>query len=595
MNFENKLTNNKKEKTSANIEDKSKKELKSTHKPNNQEDILTFCKVESRKKDLEKIEQLGKKSGMDLSRTMKEIRGEIGTGEARNEKYIFDPEAELSDIKQRPKEERKTKLNEFKEKLIYQKRGIAEIQSFLVDSIQKNPSQSIEQLKQSVQSLEEKYWLSDKQKEAFQKGLELYEKKHLAIQEHTQNFIKQDGSIDSPGLYEKFFNKKPEGRIEVVISPVSIYFRLENFNDYLYIYSDAYRGDKIDKAERNRARMSDGFYLNSFPVEKLKEAIIVENSSEGDFEKKADRKNTMIHEEQHVINSIIGEAYNAEETNENSLRREHDELKYRLGEHLFEYDDLRPDYKEDIRIERDIKDEIIAYLKGGNNIKEIEKILLKKNTLYDYGFDYRKALEFKNKKEKPSKEYICLIKNSLLAYDGLLRNGYLDTDAQNLLVNEALSSWPKVVERIIGKKNTKNMGISERIRREVAVLDEWEKTEVEKGEGEKRLFQEQIKNTKNLSELEGILSKISHSSLGLDGYQIIFDLRGKIRKFRNNKEEFIEGIKNELLTGLYKREDYGIKAKIIEFIEKNQLDYNQDIYFLNEKGEKMYEPLEIQL
>jgi len=62
----------------------------------------------------------------------------------------FNPEVELKNIKQGDKETRNARLEKYKEELIKQKEGIAEIQTDLENQIRENPDLSQEELSPKI-------------------------------------------------------------------------------------------------------------------------------------------------------------------------------------------------------------------------------------------------------------------------------------------------------------------------------------------------------------------------------------------------------------------------------------------------------------
>jgi len=354
---------------------------------------------------------------------------------------------EVKKIRSGTKEERKQKLAEFKEKLTAQKKAISEIQKQLFAGVEKNPDASVDQYLESVKDLIEQNGLSEDQKKAFKDGIENYKKTHQAIWDNTKDCIDAEtGKIDGPKLYEKLFNHKPSGRVEVILRPAMIYLRAENLDDYAIAYNHG-AVDQVTDEMREKANKSAGCMLNNFKIAGLENAIALEKATDGKFELPHNEK-TLQHEQQHVFNRIIQHGYDAE-GEKTAKEMESIDKKYKKNP-----TNDNKDIKEknlaikNINIENSAKDEIAAYFKQGSSPEYVREVLLKPDTIYKYGFDYKGG--DKNKSEF-SQEYIDLVDNGIAAYSNFLKAGYSVEDAQGLLFVEPLSKWAKVVERIVGE------------------------------------------------------------------------------------------------------------------------------------------------
>lgn len=337
---------------------------------------------------------------------------------------------ELKNIRSGTKEEQKQKLADFKEKLIEQKKGIAEIQKKLFEEVEKNPDAEIWEYLDLVKDLQEKHDLSDDQRFAIEKGLGAYSRTHQAIREKTEEYVdKETGKIDGSKLYEKLFNQKPKGRVEVILRPAVIYVRIEDLDDYAAAYNHS-AVDQVTKEMKGEADSSGGCLLNNIPG--LEGAVALEKATNGRFDKMDKYSNaTLQHEEQHAFNKIINRGYNAE--------WERDLTNKDLGE---------------IGIEDQVKDEISAFFKDGRSAEDIRRILLNPETIYKYGFEYKKGEKGDKEESEFSQKYVDLVEKGIQAYADLLEAGHSKEDAQALLFVEPLSKWTKTTERLLGEDKT---------------------------------------------------------------------------------------------------------------------------------------------
>ena len=153
---------------------------------------------------------------------------------------IFDPEKELSEIKTVPKEEKKKRLQEFKEKLAYQKEGLARTQEQLINVIRDNPDINWPELYGKALDLLTKYG-ANMQEDKVREILSRYHWRHLAVKEAREKFP------DDDKLFEAIFGRPSRGKIEVMEGPVTLYFRCHNTNDYALISKQTfleYRGPR---------------------------------------------------------------------------------------------------------------------------------------------------------------------------------------------------------------------------------------------------------------------------------------------------------------------------------------------------------------
>lgn len=340
---------------------------------------------------------------------------------------------ELKSIRSGTKEEQRQKLEEFKKKMIEQKKGMAEIQKKLLGEVEKNPNASVEEYLKLIQDSFDELNLSNDQRAAFKKSLESYVETHQAIDRNTRDCIDSNtGKVDGLKLYEKLFDRKPEGKVEVILRPAMIYVRIENLDDYALACTGG-AADSVTDKMREKAINSGGRVLRSCKIADLKDVVALEKATDGRFSNGVNDE-VLKHEEQHVLNSIIQHGYDAELEKINKKKI------------------VDKEYVDNVVIENRIKDEISAYFKEGRSPEYIRETLLKSDTIYEYGFNYKGG---DVKKAEFSQEYVDLVENGISAYAYLLRIGYSAEDVQGLLFVEPLSKWMKVAERITGKKVVK--------------------------------------------------------------------------------------------------------------------------------------------
>ncbi|KKU52181.1 MAG: hypothetical protein UX75_C0055G0003 [Candidatus Moranbacteria bacterium GW2011_GWE2_47_10] len=462
-------------------------------------------------------------------------------------KQGFNPDRELKNIRSGTREDQRQKLTEFKEKLVEQKAGIAEIQNKIFEKVEKNPDFSVEEYMESVKDLNAKYDLSEMQVSAFRKGIEAYVRQHEAIRDNVLDCIdKETGNIDGLKLYEKLFGRKPEGRVEVILRPAIIYLRIENLNDYAIGYNrgtiEHVSDEKIEEANR-----SGGCKLNNFHIKGLESAITLEKATNGNFDTRSPFSEEVLkHEEQHAINSLINEAYDPEQekvekNGEMFVKKVGGDPNDYSGDVFKKYVETR-NYK-NISIEKRVKDEISAYFRDGQTPEGVRKVLLNPETIYKYGFDY--AGGNKEKKEF-SQEYVDLVENGIAAYSNLLKAGHTIEDAQTLLFIEPLSKWSRVVERLTGDKKS----VEEKKREREDLIGFREAFEKVDSDPQKywAIIERKVNKTESVDELSDLLRQTSGFNFHFDGRIVNMGnvSRDILSYTENGNKESLKNIPNTL-------------------------------------------------
>ena len=265
---------------------------------------------------------------------------------------VFNPENELAQIKAMTKEERQKKLQEYKEKLAYQKEGLARTQEELTNIIRDNPDISWPELHERALGLLQKYG-ADAQENRIEDILNRYYWRHQAIKEAREKFP------DENKLFEAVFGRPPRGKIEVIEGPVTLYFRCHSIKDYALISKQTFLDYRNPSwSERRTSRMEGGVSISTSLVPNLQGTIIAERAR-GKFND--DQKKVYIHEEQHAIKRLFDE-------------RPVKKLEFHeTGGSLIEQFRIKRERIAELRV----KDEILAFMKDGRwGPKQVFKFLI---------------------------------------------------------------------------------------------------------------------------------------------------------------------------------------------------------------------------
>lgn len=198
----------------------------------------------------------------------------------------FDPEAELKKLRKLspreqiliPSEEkrriRKERLISFKEKLMRQKEGIARTIDDLRTTIESAPGTTAEVLLSKVQAAAQEYKFTRAQNALFKYAIEKYQEKHAAVEKYRTMYP------SDANLFEACFGKKPKGEVVIVKSPMTLFFRCFDRDDYAFLFGFfKHRGDKtkIEPGDVNRANDTAGVAISYVKIEELAGTITAEN------------------------------------------------------------------------------------------------------------------------------------------------------------------------------------------------------------------------------------------------------------------------------------------------------------------------------
>lgn len=366
---------------------------------------------------------------------------------------VFDPDEELLLLKKKRSPEA---LAEYKEKLAYQREGLAALHETLLHVFRIQPDWSTDQLEDIIQGYTSEYAFSDKQLTEIRKTFERINQQKSLIREFLAEHTEPDK------IYEKLFGKVPVGKVELTLSPLMVYLRVFNPEDYTfaYVYGDSTSQNMSSReiAEETRQAELSGGYATTLSKYGLK--IVLEKVREERGREWAEE--VFDHEEQHVFYSFFSYFYS--KLYKENLLQEHISPEKRAQ--LFSK--LVLDFR--VRAEMHAADEILAYSKGKRDPAEIQDILTrskKKNGIYNFLADDKKRIyatlkEWKEKETLPSgeidelkktaikmlnKDYKHLIKDGINIADRLIKI-YGKEGTIALLTSEPLRTWSKLEKRL---------------------------------------------------------------------------------------------------------------------------------------------------
>ena len=358
------------------------------------------------------------------------------------ENKSFTPEEEVKEILSFPKEERREKHREFKEKLSFQREGLIKIQVELIEMIRDNPDIPSSLLQKKMESLVSQYGIDEQRKSIIEKALKSYVKRRSSLNKLCREYP------SDKDLFEFLFDKYPEGEIEIVKDPISLYIKCFDKKDYQTIFFDG-----EDDETSNREKLLDNSLGVSVDVDENIGKVNAENTEivQKEPEPLVLSKSIRKHEEQHAINKLFSEAFPF-------LQIEGDTLLSRVR-------------NERISLDESTKDEILAYYKEGEPAINIKNTFFSpsKESMLSFTSEKMKNAIKSLKKEGYfgedvnrcaqktfNEEYPALVDSCFEALQSAENSGYTHDEIIALLTYEPLSRWNKVIRRFIEGKNKKS-------------------------------------------------------------------------------------------------------------------------------------------
>jgi len=374
---------------------------------------------------------------------------------------VFSPQEELKRIRKiENREEKKAALEEFKDKLIRQRKALAKLHRFLERIIFFNPDVSKEELMKIFRKFSENYGFDNLQNQMIENIIEgYYEQRKRALE------IRQKFPNDRDLVYRLTgVRLGPNDEVKIETGPMTLDIIVNAFN----------AGRLYERSENPTIEISQvpigfaSYTLEEYPIYFI---VINEEGVEkyyGDPEARA----TKMHEYQHHKFNLYRRVWE-------QFKQQYEE-KNRLSERLYiEYvmsliegkdpEERKKILKDYLRIQqkealRKAKDEILAIL-SERSIRALKSVLdllfFKEDSPYDY---LKKERELTTYFDDPMleemiqeilvKEYREIIKKTIDAYAELIEKGkYSQLDANALLYDVPLENWPNMVRRLLEKKS----------------------------------------------------------------------------------------------------------------------------------------------
>ena len=362
----------------------------------------------------------------------------------------FDPSAEIEKLwRTEPNsEERRSAIDAFKQRYVFQQLGISEMKMEIESLIKTNP-----QVKQSeLLSVFDKYSYKYLFPYSYRINMIQFVKDYQKIRRNL-NEIKKEYK-DTRKLYKDFFGMYPEGDLEVTFHSFYVLFRVSDQKDYAYLLLNKHNGQQVIMNEETEKRVQETLAFEGNKYFEGKDYFYVVANNKTD-------ESDIYHEERHVINDLLNLYMDV--VPKAQIARNINITPQVLSGYVVEVEDY---------IMELTKDEVIAYLAGGTNPVKIKYLLTldyNKGGSYDYyhyfqGDEWGKKILFTYLSNK-QKQQASLIWDSLVgtseqnqrrediitdaidAYINMLSRGMTSNEVLSVLENEPLYKWSRVAER----------------------------------------------------------------------------------------------------------------------------------------------------
>lgn len=258
---------------------------------------------------------------------------------------------------------------------------------------------------------------------------------------------KYENDID---LFEACFGFEPKGKIEIAQGIASLGFKCSDPEDYIKIrtLNTEARGIKVDDEVMDDFKRGVGTSISFSKIPELKKSLIIENIN------KSKEEGVFKHEDQHAYYKLFEKKID-KKGNRDGIRKNPDDEK-EIVEHL--------DYRLEMALEYETKDEFLAFYKQGKSLDDIYNSFLFDKGIYNaFRNDEKRATE-QLKEEKVSNE---IIEKSLERmhdnYEDVVKEAAgvimvleimkLSRDEiVEFLIDKPMIDWPKAIEDIKNQK-----------------------------------------------------------------------------------------------------------------------------------------------
>lgn len=168
------------------------------------------------------------------------LRGDEPTDPPIRPGETFDPQQEIANILKSPSGERRGELENLKGRLKFFLGGMQRVEEMMIETIEKMPDQGADDLKEKARLAIRQYGGGDEIQKYAEKLVDRYMERRGNIQSIMRKYP------DEEALFVGLFGQPPVGRVEVVVSPVTIGVVCHDRADFRFVIKESYSGDSED-------------------------------------------------------------------------------------------------------------------------------------------------------------------------------------------------------------------------------------------------------------------------------------------------------------------------------------------------------------
>ena len=202
----------------------------------------------------------------------------------------FNARISLKNLGDRPGTiDRKEEVERIKQKLNYQKYGLAQLQYTLIKYAKFYKSEgSAGDIREIADVFIDKYGLHKEHTDLFEASLDTYQKRLAIMRDIRRNW-------NGAGIFQELTKRRPEGKIFIEYGPVSVHLSFTNDTDFAYFYEGKQVVQNSNSIMKDSESVAGAHFVNLWEGAVTFEKL---SSSEGDL-------SVRIHEEQHAINDLF--------------------------------------------------------------------------------------------------------------------------------------------------------------------------------------------------------------------------------------------------------------------------------------------------
>lgn len=347
---------------------------------------------------------------------------------------VFDPEAELQNLKALPPDQKREALNDFKSKLARQREAWATCRTFLRRKIEVNHDVEKQDLMAWVTTFSDKYGFTDEQRQRAEEIIDGYYENRQRVKQIREQYPDDVELVNE--LSGQTFGTDTKFKIKIGLISVNI-------------YCDSFTAGRLFKKDSIPQKIKyPAFACMSNHKPPIKYNVFNSDILKG-------QKTNLLHEEQHQENKLFQQQFDQSQDEASELWNQYNteqdqDTKRMLLESFF-------------RVRRDsglvkLKDEVLAYTKAGLGRLEGEgkDFLAQNKSPYDYlaylrDYDVSPLYQEAVKKVLVD-EYGDIVRRTFMVISDLKKGGYSSEQIIALLSDKPVTQWPKTAKRLLDEK-----------------------------------------------------------------------------------------------------------------------------------------------